>query len=149
MPTLARRSTGCSRGPAPLHRTSERVFAKLAFGERAEGIVAVVRIPSLELERLSLPVDPLVLVLEGVEKPGNLGAVLRTADGAGVDAVVAASPRTDLFNPNTIRASAGTVFAVPTASALDRRRAGLAARRAVSGSWRRGSTPSGCTPTPT
>ena len=104
-------------GSAPLLRTSERVFAKLAFGERAEGIVAVVRVPSLELGRLSLPVDPLVLVLEGVEKPGNLGAVLRTADGAGVDAVVAASPRTDLFNPNAIRASAGTVFAVPTASA--------------------------------
>ena len=104
-------------GPAPLHRTTERVFARLAFGERAEGIVAVIRIPSLELGRLALPVDPLVLVLEGVEKPGNLGAVLRTADGAGVDAVVAASPRTDLFNPNAIRASAGTVFAVSTASA--------------------------------
>src|SRR5262245_21027526 len=101
----------------PVYSTNERVFAKLAFGERAEGIVAVARIPSLDLDRLSLPTDPLVVVVEAVEKPGNLGAVLRSADGAGVDAVVAASPRSDLFNPNAIRASAGTVFAVPVASA--------------------------------
>jgi TrmH family RNA methyltransferase len=103
-------------GSAPVHRTNEHVFGRLAFGERAEGVVAVVRIPSLELADLVLPADPLVLVLEAVEKPGNLGAALRSADGAGVDAVVAASPRTDLFNPNAIRASAGTVFAVPVAS---------------------------------
>ena len=97
--------------------TSEPVFAKLAFGERAEGLLAVVRIPPTALSDLSLPDDPLVAVIEGVEKPGNVGAVLRSADGAGVDAVVAASPRTDLFNPNAIRASAGTVFHVPIAAA--------------------------------
>ncbi len=96
--------------------TSEAVFAKLAFGERAEGLIAVVRIPSTELAGLRLPVDPLVVVIEGVEKPGNVGAVLRSADGAGADALVAASPRTDLFNPNAIRASAGTVFTVPIAA---------------------------------
>jgi TrmH family RNA methyltransferase len=96
--------------------TSEAVFAKLAFGERAEGLVAVVRIPSTSLADLALPGDPLVVVIEGVEKPGNVGAVLRSADGAGADAVVAASPRTDLFNPNAIRASAGTMFTVPTAA---------------------------------
>ena len=100
-------------GPAPVSTTSEAVFAKLAFGERAEGLVAVVRIPDTSLAHLSLPVDALVVVIEGVEKPGNVGAVMRTADGAGVDAVVAASPLTDLFNPNAIRASAGTVFTVP------------------------------------
>jgi RNA methyltransferase, TrmH family len=103
-------------GPAAVHRTNEHVFGRLAFGQRAEGVVAVVRIPALELADLVLPADPLVLVLEAVEKPGNLGAALRSADGAGVDAVVAASPRTDLFNPNAIRASAGTVFAVPVAA---------------------------------
>jgi TrmH family RNA methyltransferase len=97
--------------------TSEAVFAKLAFGERAEGILAVVRIPSMALADLVLPADPLVVVIEGVEKPGNVGAVLRSADGAGADAVVAASPRTDLFNPNAIRASAGTMFTVPTGAA--------------------------------
>jgi TrmH family RNA methyltransferase len=100
-------------GAAPVLVTSEPVFAKLAFGERAEGLLAVVRIPSTTLEDVTLPAEPLVVVIEGVEKPGNVGAVLRSADGAGVDAVVAASPRTDLFNPNAIRASAGTVFTVP------------------------------------
>ena len=100
-----------------LHTTSEPVFAKLAFGERAEGIVAVVRIPTTRLDDLVLPPVPLVVVIEGVEKPGNVGALLRSADGAGVDAVVVASPRTDLFNPNAIRASAGTIFSVPLAVA--------------------------------
>lgn len=100
-----------------LHTTSEPVFAKVAFGDRAEGIVAVVRIPTTGLDDLALPPDPLVVIIEGVEKPGNVGALLRSADGAGVDAVVAASPRTDLFNPNAIRASAGTVFSVPLAAA--------------------------------
>ena len=100
-----------------LHTTSEPVFAKLAFGERAEGIVAVVRIPTTRLDDLVLPPVPLIVVIEGVEKPGNVGALLRSADGAGVDAVVVASPRTDLFNPNAIRASAGTIFSVPLAVA--------------------------------
>ena len=76
----------------PVQATSEAVFAKLAFGERAEGLLVVVRIPSTALADIALPDDPLVAVIEGVEKPGNVGAVLRSADGAGVDAVVAASP---------------------------------------------------------
>jgi TrmH family RNA methyltransferase len=96
---------------------SEHVFARLAFGERAEGLLAIVRIPSTALEAIELPAEPFVVVIEGVEKPGNVGAVVRSADGAAVDAVVAASPRTDLFNPNAIRASAGTVFTVPVAAA--------------------------------
>ena len=76
---------GCACGTAAssVHATSEPVFAKLAFGERSEGLVAVARIPSLELDALVLPDDPLVAVVEGVEKPGNLGAILRSADGAG------------------------------------------------------------------
>ena len=101
----------------PVHSVTETVFAKVSFGDRAEGIVAVVRIPSLDLSRLALPEDPLVVVVEGVEKPGNVGAVLRSADGAGADALVAADARTDLFNPNAIRASVGTAFGVPIASA--------------------------------
>ena len=91
--------------------------ASIAFGERAEGLVAVIRIPSMAIADLTLPDDPLVAVIEGVEKPGNLGAVLRSADGAGLDAIVAASPATDPFNPNAIRASAGTMFTVPVAAA--------------------------------
>ena len=104
-------------GDVPMTTTTEAGFAKLAFGDRQEGLVAVVRAPSLALADLDLPVDPLVLVIESVEKPGNIGAVLRSADGAGVDAVIAASPRTDLANPNVIRASAGTIFSVPMAAA--------------------------------
>jgi TrmH family RNA methyltransferase len=80
-------------------------------------VLAIVRTPATDLARLPVPSDPLILVAEDVEKPGNLGAILRSADGAGADAVIAASPRTDLFNPNTIRASLGTIFAVPLAAA--------------------------------
>ena len=101
----------------PTISTTEAAFAKVAFGDRADGLVAVVRIPPMRLDDLALPDDPLIVVIEAVEKPGNLGAVLRSADGAGVDALVTASPRTDLMNPNAIRASAGTIFSVPLASA--------------------------------
>ena len=104
-------------GGVPIITTSEAAFAKVAFGDRAEGLVAVIRAPTRRLADLSLPADPLVVVVEGVEKPGNIGAILRSADGAGADAVIAASPRTDLTNPNVIRASAGTIFAMPVAAA--------------------------------
>lgn len=104
-------------GRVPVHDVAPAAFERLAFGDRAEGLVLVVRWAPRPLDELLLREDPLVLVLEGVEKPGNLGALLRTADGAGVDAVIAASPRTDLANPNVIRASAGTLFSVPVASA--------------------------------
>ncbi|MFL5727456.1 MAG: TrmH family RNA methyltransferase [Chloroflexota bacterium] len=98
---------------------SEAVIAKLAFGDRSDGVVAIVRIPSTSLGELGrfLRPESLIVVVESVEKPGNLGAILRTADGAGADAVVAADARTDLFNPNAIRASLGTIFTVPVAAA--------------------------------
>ncbi len=104
-------------GEVLLQPVSETVFAKLAFGQRAEGLVAVVRIPTLTLGDLVLPERPLIVIVEAVEKPGNLGAILRSADGAGADALVAAAPRTDLYNPNAIRASAGTIFSLPLAAA--------------------------------
>jgi TrmH family RNA methyltransferase len=97
---------------------SEAVFAKLAFGDRSDGIVAIVRTGSTNLESLGLrPGEPLVVVVEAIEKPGNLGAILRTADGAGASALIAADPLTDLFNPNAIRASLGAIFSVPIAAA--------------------------------
>jgi TrmH family RNA methyltransferase len=96
---------------------TEAVFARLAFGQRTEGLVAVAEVPQRRLEELILPANPLVAVLEGVEKPGNIGAVLRSADGAGISALVVADPRTDLFNPNVIRASLGTVFSLCVAAA--------------------------------
>ncbi|MEO5885606.1 MAG: TrmH family RNA methyltransferase [Candidatus Limnocylindrales bacterium] len=103
---------------APVQSATSTAFAKLAFGDRAEGLVAVIRTPAMDLARLDgLPTNALVIVLEAVEKPGNVGAVLRSADGAGANAVIAASPRTDLANPNVVRASAGTVFTTPVAAA--------------------------------
>ncbi len=102
---------------AELLAVTESVFLKLAFGQRAEGVLAVAEPPVAPLAALRLPEAPLVAVLEGIEKPGNVGAVLRSADGAGLDAVVVADPRTDLFNPNAIRASLGTIFSVPVREA--------------------------------
>ncbi len=92
-------------------------FGRLAYGDRIDGVVAVAETPLRRLDDLILPPEPLICVVEGVEKPGNLGAILRTADGAGVNAVIVAEPATDLFNPNIIRASLGTVFAVPVSVA--------------------------------
>jgi len=91
------------------HVTPE-VFEKLSFGGRADGIVVVAKTPERQLDQLPLSPKALVAVLEGLEKPGNVGAILRSADGAGLDGVIVADGRTDLLNPNTIRASLGTVF---------------------------------------
>lgn len=98
------------RREVPIITVASDVFAKLAFGDRADGLVLVAKTAAHSLDDLQLPENPLIVVIEGVEKPGNLGAILRTADGAGVDAVIVADPRVDLYNPNTIRASIGTVF---------------------------------------
>jgi TrmH family RNA methyltransferase len=95
---------------AEVFQVSPDVYAKLAFGDRNDGIVVVAEAPRLTLADLQLPASPLVAVVEGVEKPGNVGAILRSADAAGVDAIIVADGRTDLYNPNTIRASLGTVF---------------------------------------
>ncbi len=92
---------------------SGEVYAKIAMRESTEGVIAEVRAKERKLEELDLPERPLVVVLESVEKPGNLGAVLRSADAAGVDAVLFCDPLTDLWNPNLIRASIGAVFTVP------------------------------------
>lgn len=102
---------------ATIYSVAEPVFGKLAFGERAEGMLGVGAMPEATLDRLRLPERPLVAVLEGVEKPGNVGAVLRSANAAGLSAVIVADPQTDLYNPNAIRASLGTIFSMPVASA--------------------------------
>ncbi len=118
------RSEGARRVAADLEKTgaacfevSPSLFERLAFGQRAEGVLGVAQTPPVGLDHIVLPPCPLVAVVEGIEKPGNLGAVLRSADGAGLSAVLVADPRTDLFNPNTIRASLGTVFTMPVAVA--------------------------------
>ncbi len=96
---------------------NESVFAKLAYGQRTEGLLGVGKVPCRRLQEISLPASALVAVLEGVEKPGNVGAVLRSADGAGVSALLLADALADFYNPNVIRASLGTVFSFPVAAA--------------------------------
>ncbi|MBN2563488.1 MAG: RNA methyltransferase [Phycisphaerae bacterium] len=98
---------------ARLAEVSEAVFAKICYGERAEGIVATATRPETGLRDLPLSECPIICVVERVEKPGNLGAVLRSADGAGVEAILAADPVTDIYGPNVIRSSLGAVFSVP------------------------------------
>jgi TrmH family RNA methyltransferase len=122
-------------------KVSESVFEKLAFGHRTEGVLGVAQMPRPTLDSLMVAKDfcatsnaasvakasanasavsqrhPLVAVIEGVEKPGNVGAVLRSADAAGVSAVIVTDAGTDLFNPNAIRASMGTIFTVPVCEA--------------------------------
>ena len=102
---------------AEVTRVSRAVFGKIAYRESPDGWLAVLPAVRTSLAALEPGPCPLVLICEGVEKPGNLGAILRTADAAGVTAVIAADPVTDWANPNVVRASKGTVFSVPVASA--------------------------------
>jgi TrmH family RNA methyltransferase len=89
---------------------SGAVFAKMAYRENSDGLVAVMLLNKLSLHKVKLSKNPFVIVLEAVEKPGNLGAVLRTADAAAADAVIICDPHTDLYNPNVIRSSIGCIF---------------------------------------
>ncbi|MDO4551692.1 MAG: RNA methyltransferase [Planctomycetia bacterium] len=97
---------------------TENIFTKIAYGQREDGVLAVAKSVKKTLDDIyhQLPTNTpfRIAILEGVEKPGNVGAILRSADGAGISALILASPGTDLFNPNTIRASLGTIFSVPT-----------------------------------
>ena len=92
---------------------SRNVYERIAYRGGTEGIVAVVEARKTELTDLKLSSSPLIVVLESVEKPGNLGAVLRSADAAGADAVIVCDPLTDLYNPNLIRSAVGALFTVP------------------------------------
>lgn len=92
---------------------SPQVYEKMAYRGSTEGVIAVVREKQRSLDDLQLSASPLIIVLERVEKPGNLGAVLRSADAANVDAVIICDPLTDLYNPNLIRSSIGAIFSVP------------------------------------
>jgi TrmH family RNA methyltransferase len=102
---------------ADVVRLSRPVFEKVSYREGPDGWLAVVGAVDTSLAHLILGPRPLILVCAGLEKPGNLGAIVRTADAAGVTAVIAADPIADWGNPNVVRASKGTVFSVPVASA--------------------------------
>lgn len=92
------------------------VMAKVAYRNNPEGLLATAPLLQYDIGRIDLPADPLLLVIESVEKPGNLGAVLRSANGAGVDLVLICGQSVDLCNPNVLRASTGAVFMTPTAA---------------------------------
>jgi TrmH family RNA methyltransferase len=92
---------------------SPAVFEKMSYRENPDGWLGVFPIPRVSLDDLRLSRSPLVIIAESVEKPGNLGAILRTADAAKVDAVLVCDPRVDTYGPNVVRASRGTIFTVP------------------------------------
>jgi TrmH family RNA methyltransferase len=100
-------------GGAKLYELSKDAFAKVAYRERPDGLLAVAPQWKRSLADLVLGKAPFLLVVEAIEKPGNLGTILRSADAAGCDAVIVCDPVTDLFNPNVVRASTGVLFSVP------------------------------------
>ena len=95
----------------------QHLYDKVAYRGGTEGVIAELHCKEMNLESLKLKENPLVVILESVEKPGNLGAVLRSADASGVDAVIVCDPLTDMYNPNLIRSSIGAIFTVPVATA--------------------------------
>jgi TrmH family RNA methyltransferase len=97
-----------------VYEVSRKVFEKIAYRDGSDGYLALFRMKSNALRDVRLSANPFVIVVESVEKPGNLGAILRTADAANVDALVVCDPKCDLFNPNVIRSSLGCVFTVKT-----------------------------------
>ena len=101
----------------PIVEIPLQLYDKVAYRGGTEGVIAEMHCRNTGLEDLELKDNPLVVVLESVEKPGNLGAVLRSADASGVDAVIVCDPLTDLYNPNLIRSSIGAIFTVPVATA--------------------------------
>lgn len=106
---------------AEIVNVSPKIIDKLAYGQRDTELLAIARTPQRTIESLTLPENPVVVVLEHVEKPGNVGAVIRSADASGISAMIVAAtqgrPGTDLYNPNTIRASLGTIFTLPICAA--------------------------------
>jgi TrmH family RNA methyltransferase len=103
----------CSTAGTSLFQCSEQVFRKVAYRDRPDGLLMITPQVHLKLDDLQLPTSPLLIVAESIEKPGNLGTLLRSADAAGVDAVLVCDACTDIHNPNVVRASIGALFAVP------------------------------------
>ena len=100
-------------GTAEVFEVTQPVYEKIAYRGGTEGVIAIVKTRTITLADLQLSASPLIVVLESEEKPGNLGAVLRSADAAGADAVIVCDPLTDLWNPNLVRSSTGAIFSMP------------------------------------
>jgi len=101
----------------PAFQCSEAAFRKMSYRDTPDGLMAISPLVGQTLDELELPENPLLLIAENLEKPGNLGTILRTADATGVDAVIVCGHKTDINNPNVIRASIGTLFFIPIAEA--------------------------------
>ena len=101
----------------PVYPCAEHAFRKMSYRDTPDGLLALSPLVGRSLDELELPDDPLLLIAENLEKPGNLGTLLRTADAAGADAVIVCGHKTDINNPNVIRASIGTLFFMPVAEA--------------------------------
>ncbi len=113
-PAVVARCEACG---AQIYACTKPVFEKMAYRERPDGLLALGPQIACKLEDLKLPEDALILVCEAIEKPGNLGTMLRSADASGVSAVIVCDPCTDIHNPNVVRASTGTLFTLPIAVA--------------------------------
>lgn len=100
-----------------LFELSKPGFEKVAYRDRPEGLLAIIEQWQHSLEDLTLSNPPFLLIVESIEKPGNLGTILRSADAAGIDAVICCDPVTDLYNPNVVRSSTGVLFSMPTVMA--------------------------------
>ena len=98
------------KNKSEVFEVSKEVYAKISYRENVDGLVVMAQPSELSLDQLKTGKNPLIVVLETVEKPGNLGAILRTADAAGLDAVIICDPQTDIYNPNVIRSSVGCIF---------------------------------------
>ena len=96
--------------PVEFIEINKEVYQKLAYRDTTEGILAIAKTKSFQLSDIKLPENPLILIAEAPEKPGNIGALLRTADAANLDAVIIANPKSDLYNPNVVRSSVGCLF---------------------------------------
>jgi len=101
--------------PTKVFSLTSQMLDKLAYGDRESSVVAIVQRPETSLRHLAIAEDSLIIVLESLEKPGNLGAIVRSADASGCSAIILADPKTDIFHPNAIRSSVATVFSIPIA----------------------------------
>jgi TrmH family RNA methyltransferase len=105
------------RSGAELIPCTREVFAKISYRDRPDGLLGVAPQLHLSLSDLKLPKNPFIVIAESIEKPGNLGTILRSCDGAGVDAVIVCDRTTDIHNPNVVRSSVGTLFTLPVLEA--------------------------------
>lgn len=97
--------------PDIIEQVSDEVFLKISHRESPDGYIAIAKRPNIELNNVKLNKNPLIVILESLEKPGNIGAIIRTCDATGVDAIIVNEPKSDIFSPNVIRASLGSIFA--------------------------------------